>query len=61
MPQLIDVEHPITDAVLNDIAHLPTRSLSDVVDPSFQRRPSDADFTRIAVLLARKSDQEGDS
>ncbi len=49
----------IDDSLLNVLAHLPTRSLSELVDPKFWPRLSDADFMRIAVHLARKSYGEG--
>ncbi|MCC5866692.1 MAG: nucleoside deaminase [Wenzhouxiangella sp.] len=38
---------------------MPTRSLSVLVDDAFWPRLNDADFMRIAVLLARKSYSEG--
>lgn len=50
---------PVTDAVLNLIAHLPTASLPATVDPAFLAALTDAQRMRIAVLLARKSRQEG--
>ena len=50
---------PVTDEVLNAIAHLPTKSLARVVEPSFFQKLSDRDFMRIAVLLAMKSYDEG--
>ena len=59
MPTLIHADSPVDDAVLTAIAHLPTRSLDAVCDPDFFARLTDADFMRLAVLLARKSDQEG--
>jgi len=49
----------VTDEVLNVIAHLPTRSLSAVATPGFFRKMTDADFMRLAVLLAQKSYHEG--
>jgi len=45
--------------VLTAIAHLPTRSLDAVVDLGFWARLTDAHYMRLAVLLARKSDEEG--
>ena len=50
---------PVTDDVLNVIAHLPTRSLSSVAPPGFFQKMTDADFMRLAVLLAQKSYEEG--
>lgn len=60
MPRaFITSETPITDEVLNAIAHLPTKSLSSVVEESFFSKLSDADFMRIAVFLAQKGYSEG--
>lgn len=50
---------PLTDALLNVIAHLPTKSLSATVESRFFRKLEDKDFMRIAVLLAQKSYDEG--
>ena len=50
---------PVTDAVLNVIAHLPTRSLPSVAASGFFQKMTDADFMRLAVLLAQKSYEEG--
>jgi cytosine deaminase len=50
---------PITDEVLNIIAHLPTKSLSSLIEKSFFQKLEDKDFMRIAVLLAQKSYEEG--
>jgi cytosine/creatinine deaminase len=52
-------ETPVTDEVLNLIAHLPTKSLAFVADNEFFKKLSDANFMRIAVLLAQKGYQEG--
>ena len=52
-------ETPVTDEVLNVIAHLPTRSLTAVVAKEFLKKLSDADFMRLAVLLAQKGYEEG--
>ena len=53
-------EHtPVTDEVLNIIAHLPTRSLPALATESFFRKLTDAQFMRIAVLLAQKGYGEG--
>lgn len=59
MEQLIGPGTPVSDAVLNAIAHLPTASLPEVVAPAFIAGLTDRDFMRIAVLLARKSYNEG--
>jgi cytosine deaminase len=50
---------PVTDEVLNVIAHLPTRSLSSVVSNGFFKKMANADFMRLAVLLAQKGYEEG--
>ena len=57
--KLITRESPVSDEVLNAITHLPTKSLASVVEKEFFEKLSDADFMRIAVLLAEKSDSEG--
>jgi cytosine deaminase len=59
MNQFISAQHDVNDALLNVIAHLPTASLSAVVEDDFWPRLSDKDFMRIAVLLAQKSYDEG--
>ena len=50
---------PVTDEVLNIIAHLPTRSLTSVATNGFFKKMTDADFMRLAVLLAQKGYEEG--
>ena len=50
---------PVTEEVLNVIVHLPTRSLLSVASKQFFQKMTDADFMRIAVLLAQKSYEEG--
>ncbi|HET7440830.1 MAG TPA: nucleoside deaminase [Terriglobales bacterium] len=50
---------PVIDEVLNVIAHLPTRSLSTLAADAFFRKMTDADFMRVAVLLAQKGYEEG--
>jgi cytosine/creatinine deaminase len=52
-------ETPVTDEVLNVIAHLPTESLTSVAANEFFKKLSDADFMRLAVLLAQKGYEEG--
>ena len=59
MQAFITQSTPATDALLNVIAHLPTKSLPATVDPGFFRKLEDKDFMRIAVLLAQKSYDEG--
>lgn len=59
MLPLLDDNAQISGSVLNVIAHMPTASLCTLLPDGFLRRCSDADFMRIAVLLAQKSDDEG--
>ena len=59
MLALITPSTPVTDEVLNVIAHLPTKSLPATVADRFFAKLSDADFMRIAVLLAQKGYEEG--
>jgi Cytosine/adenosine deaminases len=56
---LFSANTPINDQVLNTIAHMPTASLPVLLDDALIQRLSDADFMRIAVLLAQKSFDEG--
>ncbi len=59
MGALITQDTPVTDEVLNAIAHIPTRSLLSVAETGFFENLSDRDFMRIAVWLAQKSYDEG--
>lgn len=59
MNAFITQETPVTDAVLNTIAHLPTKSLLQVVECRFFKKLTDNNFMRIAVLLAQKGYDEG--
>jgi cytosine/creatinine deaminase len=59
MKALITKDTPVTDEVLNAIAHLPTRSLSKIVEDGFFKKLTDRDFMRIGVLLAKKGYDEG--
>jgi cytosine deaminase len=59
MPAFITQSTPVTDAVLNVVAHLPTKSLARLVEAGFFHKLEDKDFMRIAVLLAQKSYDEG--
>jgi creatinine deaminase len=52
-------ESPVTDETLALIAYLPTISLPRLVEDRFFRKLTDADFMRIAVLLAEKGYEEG--
>jgi cytosine/creatinine deaminase len=59
MKAFITSDTPVTDEVLNVIAHLPTKSLSIVVEDGFFKKLTDRDFMRIGVLLAKKGYDEG--
>ena len=59
MKTFITKDTPVTDEVLNAIAHLPTQSLTATVEEDFFKKLKDEDFMRIAVLLAQKSYDEG--
>ena len=59
MKALITKDTPVTDEVLNAIAHLPTKSLSKIVEEGFFQKLTDRDFMRIGVLLAKKGYDEG--
>ena len=59
MKAFITRDTPVTDEVLNTIAHLPTTSLPRIAEDGFFQKLTDRDFMRIAVLLARKGYEEG--
>jgi creatinine deaminase len=59
MKAFITSDTPVTDEVLNAIAHLPTKSLPKIVEDEFFKKLTDRDFMRIGVLLAKKSYDEG--
>ncbi|MFH0776632.1 MAG: nucleoside deaminase [Patescibacteria group bacterium] len=59
MSFFIHKKTPVSDALLDLIAHLPTASLSKLVEPNFWKMLENKDFMRIAVLLAQKSFAEG--
>ena len=59
MNAFITQDTPVTNEVLNTIAHLPTKSLPKIVEEGFFKKLTDKDFMRIAVLLARKGYDEG--
>jgi cytosine deaminase len=59
MKAFITKDTPVTDEVLNTIAHLPTRSLATIVEDAFFKKLSDRDFMRVGVLLAQKGFDEG--
>src|SRR5580658_6090811 len=55
----ITKDTPVTQEVLNLIAHLPTKSLPKIVEDGFFQKLTDRDFMRIGVLLAKKGYDEG--
>jgi len=57
-PLFID-ETPVTEEVLNVIAHIPTKSLTFVAADGFFKKLTDVDFMHLAVLLAQKGYEEG--
>ncbi|MFH0834088.1 MAG: nucleoside deaminase [Patescibacteria group bacterium] len=59
MSFFIHKKTPVSDALLDLIAHLPTTSLLKLVEKSFWKMLENKDFMRIAVLLAQKSFAEG--
>lgn len=59
MKHFITQDMPVTEEVLNVIAHLPTKSLPAIVEDKFFVKLNDHDIMRIAVLLAQKSYDEG--
>jgi creatinine deaminase len=59
MKTLLNKQTEKSEAVFNAIAHMPTRSLPVLMDNDFARAMTDADFMRVAVLLAQKSYDEG--
>ena len=59
MTSLFNCSTNAADLVLRAVAHMPTRSLSVLVDDDFCQGLTDAHFMRVAVLLAQKSYDEG--
>lgn len=59
MKPLITKDTPVSEEVLNLIAHLPTKSLPKIVEDGFFQKLTDRDFMRIGVLLAKKGYEEG--
>src|SRR5580692_2091368 len=59
MNAFITSDTEVTEEILNMIAHLPTKSLSKIVEDGFFKKLTDRDFMRIAVLLAKKGYDEG--
>ncbi len=58
MKTLLDKQTEKSEAVLRAIAHMPTKSLSVLMDNDFVRGLTDADFMRVAIFLAQKSYDE---
>lgn len=56
---LFTADQPLSEDLLQLIAHIPTKSLHVLVHDDFFRRFKDEHFMRIAVYLAEKSYQEG--
>ncbi len=59
MKTLFNKQTNITQEVLNTIAHMPSNSLAVLMDGDFTLGLTDSEFMRIAVLLAKKSYDEG--
>ncbi len=59
MTSIFNKQTKTSEAVLNAIAHMPTQSLPVLMDSDFSLGLTDADFMRIAVLLAQKGYNEG--
>lgn len=59
MQPLITAKTVIDDAALNAIAHIPTQSLSSIIEDQVFANLGDMQFMRIATCLARKSYDEG--
>ena len=59
MKPYFDQSTPVDDSTLNAIAHLPTEYLPKVCAPDFFKKLTDANFMRLATLLAQKSYDEG--
>jgi cytosine/creatinine deaminase len=59
MKHFITQYTPVTEEVLNVIAHLPTKSLPMIVEDKFFVKLTDRNIMRIAVLIAQKSYDEG--
>ena len=59
MKAFITTQTPVTQEVLNLIAHLPTKSLSSIVEDGFFMKLTDKDYMRLAFLLAEKGYDEG--
>lgn len=56
---LFDASTKVSDSVLNVLAHVPTEFLTKIATGEFFKSLSDANFMRLATLLAQKSFDEG--
>lgn len=56
---IFDVHTPVDNTSLHTLALIPTSELSQKVAPEYIARLSDADFMRLAVILAEKGYNEG--
>jgi creatinine deaminase len=61
MKPFITKDTSVTERVLNVIAHLPTKSLPQVVEDGFFKNLTDKDFMRVGILLAKKGYEKGGS
>lgn len=59
MIKLLNQNTEVSNAALITIAHMPTKSLPTLLEEGFTSKLNDADFMRVAVLLAQKSYNEG--
>lgn len=59
MQTILNKQTAITEQTLRAIAHMPTKSLSVLMDDDFAQGLTDAHFMRIAIYLAQKSYEEG--
>jgi len=59
MKAFITKDTRVTREILNLIAHLPTKSLSKIVEDGFFKKLTDKDYMRLAFLLAEKGYDEG--
>jgi len=59
MKTLLNKQTEPSEQALKAVAHMPTKSLPSLMDEEFAQGLSDADFMRVAVLLAQKSYDEG--
>ena len=59
MKPLLNKQIEKNSAALSAVAHMPTKSLSILMDKEFASGMTDAHFMRVAVFLAQKSYDEG--